>query len=292
METKRLFNLRKTTKQRLDLKKQTPDWAGYLEKPPALRRKTGIATGMGLAERPAPGLTTDCATKWITRYSRFAASTRAGGTVGKPVPQRQAGRPEPVMKCADGGCYRKVKTNEVGKAQGIALPSAHDLAKSGSFDLDPNMLVTWLGIIAHGKTVHGKDDNAVTRFDAASRAMSASAAFTDDFSSKHCRIVKEFKRVAETTGPKWSIAEPDAKNRAATSVATTDQFRQFLLSALRKPRIAGVDWSLGYVDKKKTLDDKIWEAAVRCEESQRYTACHNAAVSCRTLIRIDKSPAR
>ena len=234
-------------------------------------------------------MTRDCLAKWITRDSRFAAIRRVGGTVGKPVPQRQAGRPEPVLKCSDGSSYRKVKTDAVGKAQAIVVPSAHDLAKPGSSDIDPNLLVTWLGIIAHGKTAHGKDDNAVTRVDAASQAMNASIAFTSDFSSKHSRIVKEFKRVADTKGSLWSIAGPDAKDRTATSVATTDQFRQFLLSSLRKPRIAGLDWSLGYVDKK-TLGDKIWEAAVRCEELQRYIACRNAAVSGRTLIRLSKSP--
>ena len=40
-----LSNLRKTTQQRLDMKRRTPDWAGYSANPPPLRRKTGIATG-------------------------------------------------------------------------------------------------------------------------------------------------------------------------------------------------------------------------------------------------------
>ena len=35
---------------------------------------------------------------------------------------------------------------------------------------------------------------------------------SDDFSSKHSRIVKEFMRVAETSGSLWSVAEPGAKN--------------------------------------------------------------------------------
>ena len=251
METKKLFNLRKTTKQRLDMKRRTPDWAGYSANPPALRRKTGIATGKMLAEPSAPGISRAALTKWITRDSRLAASRRAGGTVEKPVPRRQVGRPEPVLKCAEGTSYRNLKTSAVEAAEAVAVPSAHDLAQPETSDLDPNMLVTWLGIIAHGKTVRGEAENAVTPFEAASRAVNASLAFTDNFASKHSRIVKEFQRAADTSGSLWSVAEPGAKNCAATPIASIDQFRQFLLRTLRKPRVAGLDWSLGYVDQKK-----------------------------------------
>ena len=251
METKVLFNLRKTTKQRLDIKRRTPDWAGYSANPPALRRKTGIATGKMLGEPSAPGISRAALTKWITRDSRLAASRRAGGTVSKPVPRRQVGRPEHVLKCADGTFYRNLKTNAVETAEAVAVPSAYDLAQPDSSDLDSNMLVTWLGIVAHGKTVRGEADNAAIPFAAASRSVKASVAFTDNFASKHSRIVKEFQRVAETSGSLWSVAEPGAKNCAATPIADTDQFRQFLLRTLRKPRVAGLDWSLGYVDQKK-----------------------------------------
>ena len=251
METKKLFNLRKVTKQRLDMKKRTPDWAGYSENPPALRRKTGIATGKMLAEPIAPGISRAALTKWITRDSRLAASRQAGVTVEKPVPRRQVGRPERVLKCADGTSYRNLKTSAVEAAEAVAVPSAHDLAQPASSDLDSNMLVTWLGIIAHGKTVRGEAENAAIPFAAASRSVKASVAFTDNFASKHSRIVKEFQRVAEMSGSLWSVAAPDAKNCAATPIACTDQFRQFLLRSLRKPRVAGMDWSLGYVDQKK-----------------------------------------
>ena len=130
----------------------------------------------------------------------------------KPVPRRQVEGPKRVLKCADGTFYRNVKTNAAGAADAVVVPSAHDLAEPTSSGLDPNMLVTWLGIVAHGKTVRGEAEKAATSFEAASRAVSASLAFTDNVASKHSRIVKEFQRVAKTSGSLWSVAEPRAKN--------------------------------------------------------------------------------
>ena len=204
------------------MKRRTPDWAGYSVNPPALRRKTGTTTGKRLAEPRAatPGscvpISKSALTKWITRDSRFAARRRAGNSVEKPVPQRQIKQPKRVLKCADNASYRKLKTNEVGAAEAVAVPSAHDLARTETSDLDDKKLVTWLGIIAHGRTVFGEADKAVTAFEAASQVVRANLAFTDKFASKHSRIVKEYKRVAGTGKSLWSVAEPGAKRCAAT----------------------------------------------------------------------------
>ena len=254
METKKLSDLRKTTKERLDMKRRTPDWAGYSSNPPALRRKTGTTTGKRLAEpREArvPVISKPALRQWITRDSRFAARKRAGTTEAKPVPLRQVKRPERVLKCADSTSYRKLKTNIVKAAEVVAVPSAHDLARTGTAKLDVNRLVTWLGIIAHGRTVHGEVDKTVTAFEPASQVVPQRLAFTDKFASKHARIVKEYKRVAGTSGSLWSVVESGAKNCAATPIASVDEFRQFLLKTLRRPKVAGMDWSLGYVDHKK-----------------------------------------
>ena len=98
--------------------------------------------------------------------------------------------------------------------------------------------------------MHAHVDKVVARFDAAARTEKAAVAFSPEFSNKHSRIVKEFKKVAESSGSSWSIADGGAKLSAATPVANSDEFRQFLLKHLRKPHIAGLDWSLGSDAKK------------------------------------------
>ena len=96
-----------------------------------------------------------------------------------------------------------------------------------------------------------KTEKTVSAFEPASQIVPTSLAFTDKFTSKHSRVVKEYKRVADTSGSLLGVAEPGAKNCAATPIASIDEFRQFLLRTLRKPRVAGLDWSLGHVDQKK-----------------------------------------
>jgi hypothetical protein len=232
------------------MKTQKKDWDGFQVKPPPLRRKAGSVTGTRLAEPAALGPSKGELTKWVSRRSKYAAKRApAGGKVGKSVPQRQE-RPCPVLTCAGEKTYYKVNTQTIEKASAIRVPSAHDLANKKASELGTDLLVTWLGIIAHGKTVHAHVDKVVTRFDAAARAEKAAVAFSSEFSHKHSRIVKEFKKVAESSGSSWSIASGDAKLSAATPVANSDEFRQFLLKYLRKPHIAGLDWSLGSDAKK------------------------------------------
>ena len=250
--SKKLLAFRQTTSKRVEMKTRHEDWDGYQAKPPPLRRKAGITTGRRLAEPVAPGVSRDQLTKWIGRRSHNAAKRApAGGQAGKSVPLRQTERPCPALTCANEKTYFKVKTNSIEKAKAIVVPSAHDLAKPDSSELSTDLLVTWLGIIAHGKTVHPRADHAATRFEAAARTEEAAIAFSPEFSQKHSRIVKEYKRVAASSGSRWSIADAGAKRSAATPVADKDEFRQFLLKHLRKPRIAGLDWSLGCVEKKK-----------------------------------------
>ena len=251
METKQLSDLRRTTKERLDLKRRTPDWAGYSSTLPALRKKPGITNGRRLAEPCVPKTSMPGCSRWVTRDIRSAARKRTGGKAGKSVPQRQIKRSERVLKCAEDTSYRRLKTTVVKAAETVAVPSTHDLAHAATAKLDVNRLVTWLGVIAHGKTVLGEADKARTAFEAASKKVPQRLAFTEKFISKHSRVVKEYKRIAGASESLWSVVEPGVKNCAATPIASLDEFRQFLLRAMRKPRIAGMDWSLGYVDQKR-----------------------------------------
>ena len=171
-------------------------------------RRVAMTRGKKAKEPPAAALVKDQVKKWISRKSRFAAAQApAGRGVDKSVPQRQTERPCPVLTCAAKDSYKKVSTPTIEKAKSVVVPSAHDLAKKGSSDLDGALLVTWLGIIAHGKLVHTRDDQISTRFDAAVRAMKAAVAFSADFCNKHNRIVKELKVVAASSGSQWRIAE-------------------------------------------------------------------------------------
>ena len=79
--------------------------------------------------------------------------------------------------------------------------------------------------------------------------------------------MNEFKQVTKSTGSFWSVANvrgsaatpvgndsaatPVGNDSAATRVSNVDEFRQFLLAQLRKPRIAGLDWSLSALNEKQ-----------------------------------------
>ena len=236
------------------MKTQKEDWNGFQAKPPPLRRKAGMMTGRGFAEPVTSGPSRDQLLKRIGLRGNVAAKRRREDTQPPTsVPQRQSKRPCPVLTCASEKAYFKVKTDSIEKAKAIVVPSAHDLIKPGSSDLSADLLVTWLGVIAHGKTVHAREDKEITRFAAAARIDEAIVAFSPAFRSKHSRIVKEFQRVSGSTGSRWKVADADAKNSVATPVSTADEFRQFLLRHLRKPRIAGLDWNMGDVDKRHCL---------------------------------------
>ena len=245
MASSKILNMRQTRKNILLMKTQKEDWDGFQVKPPRLRRKEGSTTGKRLAEPAALGPSTDQLKKWISRRSQYVARRAlARGQMRKSVPQRQTTRPCPVLTCGNEKTYYKVSTQKIEKSSAIVVPSAHDLTKQSS-ELSAALLVTWLGIIAYGKTVHARGENVVARFDAAARTEQATIAFSPEFCNKHSRIVKEFKAVAGACGSSWTIANGDAKHSAATPVANADEFRQFLLTQVREPRIAGLDWSLG-----------------------------------------------
>ena len=164
--------------------------------------------------------------KWISRRSKFAAK--------RSVPLR--------------------KTDErkrSGTDKEIVVPSAHGLARAAPSELTSDLLSTWLSVIAYGKKVRGRDDGATHTFEAAARTQKAAVKFTPHFSSKHRRLVSAFKKVANSKGSQWSIADAGAKNIAATHVDCAENFRQFLLTHLRKPKIAGLDWSMGFVGTER-----------------------------------------
>ena len=236
------------------MKTQKEDWNGFQAKPPPLRRKAGMLTGRGFAEPVTSGPSRDQLLKWIGQRGHGASKRRRDDTQPPTsVPQRQSKRPCPVLTCASEKAYYKVKTDSIEKAKAIVVPSAHDLIKPGSSDLSADLLVTWLGVIAHGKTVHAREDKEITRFAAAARIDEAIVAFSPAFRIKHSRIVKEFQKVSGSSGSRWKVAAADAKNSVATPVSTADEFRQFLLKHLRKPRIAGLDWNLGSVEQRRCL---------------------------------------
>jgi hypothetical protein len=243
------------------MKMQKKDWNGFQVKPPPLRRKAGIATGTRFAEPAEPRpVCKGQLTKWMSRRRRAPAggneckkSVPQRQALGKSLPQRKAERSCPVVTCADSAKYYKVSTRTIEKASAVVVHSAHDLAKQSASELTSELLVVWLGIIAHGKTVHARVEKAATRFNAAARTDAASVAFSSDFAKKHPRILNEFKKVAESGGSSWCIADASSKLHSAamaTPVSNLGEFRHFLLTQVRKPRIAGVEWSLESDAKK------------------------------------------
>ena len=157
------------------MKTEKADWDGFQVKPPPLRQKSGITTEKRLAEpaKPAvgPGPSAEQLAKCISRRSHSVAK-KAGKSVpqrqaGESVPQRQAGefvqarRSCPVLVCGNEKTYFRSNMQAIEKASAVVVPSAHNLAKPCSSE-------TWLGVIAHGKTVHARKEKMITRFDVAS----------------------------------------------------------------------------------------------------------------------------
>ena len=201
------------------------DWAGYLAKPPRLRPKTGATSGSMLAQPTArePRLARERLVKWISRRSNGKLAAKKSG------PQRKTDERDTV----------------------IVVPSVHGLARATPSELSSELLASWLSVIAYGKKVRGRDDQAIHTFEAAALAQKVIVRFSPEFSREHPRLVSAFKKVAQSKGSQWSIADVGAKNIAATHVNCKESFREFLLKHLRKPKIAGLEWSSGFVGIKR-----------------------------------------
>ena len=214
---KALRNFRATTAQHLKQKAVVRPWAGF-GAAPQLRRKIGAGEG-GLVLR------------------------RRGAEQGGLVPQRRDDEAPPVALCSEAAApgavqYRSFPTPVLFRMPAVLVYSLHDLEQAR---LDDKLLLSWLHIVALGKTVRTRRRNEEEQFSPSLRMVPHNFALTSRFRSRHSRLALALRTLCSQEGSKWVIADAEA----GAGVDTLGDLRARLVSLRRLPQFAGVERSRG-----------------------------------------------
>lgn len=235
--SKRMLDFRKTTEQRREQKTRFESWPGFAPTPPKLRRKPGLTNGHRLGEPARASTMARQALKWKVR--RDLAKPRAA-TLG-PEASAAASKACPVLVVCNKPSgdeparkYRKVTSSVAARAKAIVVPSHDDLHKADASD---DMLMTWLSIVAYGKTVHARNEpkKPVTYTAAAPAAVTCS----ERFSQKHKRLTAALQTICTSKSSRWQTAP--AGEKRAVQIDDFEDLRKLLISSQRLPHIAGVE---------------------------------------------------
>ena len=245
--SKKILNFRKTTAQRIEQKTKVASWPGFAPTLPVLRRKPGQTKGqlLGTPASASSAPATD-ARAMARRAVLWSVSRRASAKARAATPSTTARAPTayPMLVVCDRPSsgepapkYRKVSASAAARAKSIMVPSHDDLQKA---DANSDLLMTWMNIVAYGKSVHARDSSEkIVEYKAAVQTVPAVIALSNRFSTKHGHFAKALKSICQSKGSLWRLGRADEKN--ATSIDDTEALRKKLLSLQRFPHIAGID---------------------------------------------------
>ena len=235
--TKALLTFRKVTADRLQIKSQSTPWPGYGPTPPKLRPRPGHAPS-------GAGAVALSASRWLQRRT---SGTPHGGA------RQDLKRPLAVVAGDSDGTpckYKKViSVGDVENAKFVVVGDHDDLVRK---DASPELLSSWLGVIAFGKAVRCSNGKAgVRQYAPALTSATAAVNFSERFERKHPYMVKSWRQVASRPASKWTEdCVEGKKKKGVMQVDDLEDYRKMLLSLRRFPNLAAVQCQVGATPKE------------------------------------------